>query len=243
MKWLTFDNLTVHKFQIRGSPPQYLEFPAELHHLAAQIPTPPHFEESGLIPGPSYQWYGRTNDRPLIVEREKEIDDNNQRVFVHTSYLSRQDQLGDWSVLGELSDLPASILVTRPRFILSRTTTPKWVVFRPDPAGWNSVIYNASSEGEAQDLLDFLNRDESNSGCFIGPPEPEGLWSAIRTAKGRDEVLCTYPTRSAALSVACVISSQSPSEILLVKDRSNANPNLYLVSGGQVIQDSSGSPL
>lgn len=240
MEWFTLNEVIAQKFQVRGSPPQYLEFSANLRHLMEQIPNPPNFEESGFISGPSYQWYGRMNDRPLIVECEKDIEDNNQSVFIHTSYLPRQDQLGDWSVLGELSDLPSSICITRPKFILSRSTTPKWVVFRPDPAGWNAVIYNASSRHEAQNLLDFLNKDAFNSCCFIGPPEPEGLWSAIRTVKGREEVLCTYPTRSGALSVACRLSSRMPSEFLVVKDRSNASTTQYLVSGGQIIPDSTG---
>lgn len=116
MEWLTLEEATAQNFRVRGSPPQYLEFPADLKRLPAEIPTAPHFEKSGLIPGPSYQWYGRSGDRLLILECEQEPQGNEGRAFVHTSYLQRQDQLGDWSVLMELSDLPSAICVNEAHF-------------------------------------------------------------------------------------------------------------------------------
>jgi hypothetical protein len=235
MEWLTLENAIAENFRVHGAPPQYLEFPADMKRLFAEIPTAPHFEEPGLIPGPSYQWYGRSGDRPLILECEQEPHDNHGRAFVHTSYLQRQDQMGDWTVLTELSDLPSSICVARPTFILSRSTMPEYVVFRSNPAGWDSVVYNASSRRDAENLLSFLKRDTLNENCFIGQPEPEGLWSAIRTVEGEEEVLCTYPTPSGALSVACRLSDEMPSELLVIKDRSGANPQQYFVSAGRVI--------
>ena len=234
MHWLTLENAITQHFRVHGSPPQYLEFPADVTQLFADIPTTPHFEEPGLIPGPSYQWYGRSGDRPLILECEREPHGNQERAFLHTSYLQRQDQRGDWIVLTELSELPPSICVTRPNFILSRCLTPEWVVFRSNPAGWNSVVYNASSLRDAEKLLEFLKRDSVNNDYFLGHPEPEGLWSAIRTLEGKEEVLCTYPTRSGAISVACHLSDGMPSELLVIKDRSGTNPQEYFVSGGQV---------
>lgn len=239
MEWLTFNEALARKLTIRGSPPQYLEFPADLTGLAVEIPTRPEFQDAGAIAGPSYQWYARVGDRPLIIEREKEIQDKNERIFVHTSYLQCQDRFGDWSVLLELSDLPKSIYTMRPNFVLSRNLTPSWVVFRPNPAGWSSVIYNASSRLDAEELLKFLKKDRFNEGCFIGPPEPEGLWSAIQTDEGHETVLCTYPTRSGALSVACNLSMKTPASLLLVKDRSHANPQQYFISGGRILNSTS----
>ena len=234
MEWLTLEKAIAQNFQVHGSPPQYLEFPADIKKLSAEIPTIARAEEAGLIPGPSYQWYAQCGDRWLILECEQDPQSSSTRAFLHTSYLQRQDQFGDWSVLTELSNLPSAISVTRPTFILSRTTMPEWVVFRPDPAGWNSVVYNASSHRDAENLLAFLKNDTYNNNCFIAQPEREGLWSAIRTVEGEEEVLCTYPTRSGALSVACHFSNEKPSELLVVRDRSSASSQQYFVSGGRV---------
>lgn len=235
MEWLTLEKAIAQNFRVHGSPPQYLEFPADLKRLSAEIPITGHFEEAGLIPGPSYQWYARSGHRSLILECEQDPQADYERIFLHTTYLQCQDDLGDWTVLNELSDMPSSIWVTRPTFILSRSTTPDWMVFRSHPAGWNSVVYNASSHRDAENLLAFLQRDSYNDNCFIGHPEPQGRWCAIRTVEGKEEVLCTYPTSSAALSVACEFSRDTPSELLLVEDRSSANPEQYFVSCGRVI--------
>src|SRR5882724_6841083 len=232
MLWLTQDEVIAQGFQVRGSPtPQVVDFPADLENLSAEIPVPPSFEEQGFIPGPSYQWYGRIGNRCVILEREKEeLPRVGKRVVVYTSYLEQQDKSGDWTVLFDLSALPSAIFVTRPNFIMSRVVNPEDVVFRPNPSGWNAAVYNASSRSEAEELLKFLKQDRSNGDCFIGPPEPQGLWSAVQEDEGQGRVLCTYPVPSAAISFACDISSRTPSGRLIVKDNSNANATIPCVT-------------
>lgn len=239
MEWLTLEQAVDQKFQVYGSPePQCLELPADLGALPVEIPLPGHFVEMGICPAPSHQWYGRIGGRPIIVEREKETVDGRERVFIYTSYLPTQDEHGDWIVLQELSELPASIFLIRPSFIQSRTLKPHFVVNRPDPAGWNSVVYNASSRSEAENLLEFLKRDAFNQECFVAAPEPVGLWSAIRTEDGRETILCTYSNRSGAISLGCSLSKRPGSGVLVVKDRSNKSPEQYLISGGRVVASS-----
>jgi len=235
MDWIKFEELEEEKFEVRGSPPQYLEFPCDVTGLAAEIPTEAHFEKEGFIQGPTLHWYARAAGRPLIIEHEDSSRREIQRVFIHTSYLPIQDRSGDWTVLLDLLELPKSIPVMHPTFILSRTTHPKNVVYRPQAAGWNSVIYYASSLTEAEQLLAFLTRDSFNEACFIGPPEPEGLWSATRNEDSQEKILCTYLTRNAALSFACTLSLQDSSKPLLVKDRSHNSSDQYFVSGGKVV--------
>lgn len=236
MLWLKRDDANAQNFQVRGSPtPQEIEFPAYCDKLKAQIPLEPYFEQEGFIPGPSYQWYAWIGKRPLILECERRDAGVSHRVFVHTSYLAEQDRRGDWTVLLELSELPDSIHVGRPNFIMSRVREPKHVVFRPDPAGWNQTLYNAGSRGEAEELLEFLRLDQTNATCFIGPPEPLGQWSAIQNVNGHERVLCTYPFRNAAMSFACEFSLRTPSAVLVVKDLSRSDPKQYRVSDGQVV--------
>lgn len=235
MEWFTLGQAISENLRVWGSPPQLLDFPADIGRLSAQIPTSPHFEEVGITPGPVYQWFGRIGGRAFILEKEREPQTKDERVFVHTSYLQSQDERGDWTVLFELSDFPASIHLMRPNFIQSRNLTPAWVLLRPNPAGWNNIVYNAGSRGEAEDFLEFLQRDSFNESCFIDRPEPEGLWSVLRTRNGHEEVLSTYPTCSGALSVACNLSLQFPSETLVVMDRSKTRSMQYFISGGRVI--------
>jgi hypothetical protein len=237
MLWLTRADADAQNFQVRGSPtPQMIEFPADLNKLGTQIPVSPHFEQEGFIPSASYQWYGWINKRPVILEREKDHLGVPERVFLHTSYLENQDQSGDWMVLLDLSELPDSIHIGRPNFIQSRVRTPEHVVFRSEPAGWNAILYNASSHQEAEALLKFLRLDKANDRCFIGPPEPQGSWSAIHEDNGRQRVLCTYPLKSAAISFACRESLRAPSVVLVVKYLSNLNPDRYFVSQGRIIR-------
>lgn len=158
------------KLEVRGAPPQCLEFHADLAELASHIPTPAHFEEMGIVPSPAWQWFARIHDRAIILEQEKEIH-TVERVFVHTSYLSKQDQLGDWASLLDFRALPGAIHVTRPRYILSRCSKPEHIVFRPDEMGDNIPVYNASSRRDAEGLLAFLQQDSFNARCFIGPPD------------------------------------------------------------------------
>ncbi len=236
MKWVTLDEAITQKLQVRGTPvPQEIDLPADIKKLPAEIPIPPHFDKAGFIPSPSCQWYALIGDRFLILECEEEPSVSlGKRVFIHTSYLEYQEKSGDWTVLLDLSGLPSSIHVTRPNFIMSRVVKPQYVVFRPDPAGWNAAVYNATSHHEAEELMKFLNQDKANDSCFIGPPEPEGCWSAIQKDNGQEHVLCTYPTRSTAISVACDISSRRPLATLLVKDRLNTSKEQYVVSQGRV---------
>lgn len=164
----------LQKLEVRGAPPQCLEFHADLAELASHIPTPAHFEELGIVPSPTWQWFARIGDRMIIVEQEKETHTADERVFVHTSYLPNQDELGDWASLLDLRELPRAIHVTRPRYIVSRTLEPEHVVFRPDELGANIPVYNASSRRDAGGLLAFLKQDRFNARCFIGPPSLPG---------------------------------------------------------------------
>jgi len=170
MEWLSLEQALAQGFQVRGDPPQYLELPAELDRLASQIPTPAHFEQIGIAPSPSYQWFARIGERAIIVEREKPAINPEGRVFVYTNYLPKQNELGDWTSLLDLAELPSSIYVTRPRYILSRTLDPEHVLFRPDEMGNNLPVYNAASRHDAEGLLAFLKQDSFNELCFIGPP-------------------------------------------------------------------------
>jgi hypothetical protein len=238
MRWLTLDEAIAQGFQVRGSPlPQVIELAADSEKVAAQIPVPPRHLEMGDIPGPSCQWYGLIGERAVILEGERSkhalVPD---RIFVHTSYLEPQDTLGDWVVMHEFTELPGAICLTRPLHIMSRNRKREHVVYRPDPAGWNANIYDAASRHEAEELLDFLKQDAWNEGCFVGAPEPEGYWSAMRSDGGGQHVLCTYPHRNAALSFACNESSRTPSAVIVVKDRSSATNEQYVVSGGRVIE-------
>jgi len=235
MLWMTQAEAIAQHFQVCGSPvPQEIEFPADLQKLSAQIPVPARFEQQGIVPAPTYQWYGMIGTRPLILGYEKDRPAG-ERVFIYTSYLHQQDQSGDWTVLLELSELPDSIFVMRPNFIMSRVREPKHVVFRPDPAGWNASLYAAASYEDADSLLKFLRQDKANDGCFIGPPEPQGQWATIQKDSEGERVLCNYPMRSTAISFACQVSSCTPSLVLVVKDLSRNSPDQYFVREGRVI--------
>jgi hypothetical protein len=238
MQWLTLEEATNQKLQIRGTPvPQMIELPADLKRLTSEMPIPGRFMAMGDIPSPSYQWYAWIGSRPIILECEASVQaDIPGRVFLHTSYLKQQDRSGDWIVLRELGVLPNSIHIARPNYIMSRTINPAYVVFRPDPAGWNGVVYSAASIHEAEELLEFLKQDKSNENCFIGPPEVDGDWSAIQDDNGGEHILCSYPNRNTALSFACSFSARTPTMTLLVKDRSNMNAEQYFVSQGRVIE-------
>ncbi len=221
-----------------GKPaPQIIEIAADLRRLSNEIPIPGHYLEEGDVPSPSYQWYAWIGHRPIILEREAQLPgDVPGRVFIHTTYLEGQDRLGDWTVLRELAELPRSICITRPSHIMSRIARPDSVLFRPDPAGWDAIVYSAASNREAEECLAFLKRDPWNASCFIGPPEPESNWCAIEADNGRERILCFYPVRNAALMFACRVSSQNPTAIIVVKDRDNLWADQYFVSHGKVVE-------
>jgi hypothetical protein len=67
MEWIKYEELDDQQFQVRGSPPQYVEFPCDVTELTAQIPTKPHFEEEGFIQGPTLLWFATIAGRPLII--------------------------------------------------------------------------------------------------------------------------------------------------------------------------------
>lgn len=91
MEWLTPEQALAQNFKVRGSPtPQYLEFPANVDQLASQIPTPAYFDEIGIVPSPSYQWFARIGERPIIVEQEKEGVIPGGRAFIHTNISRRR---------------------------------------------------------------------------------------------------------------------------------------------------------
>lgn len=237
MHWMTFEEATERRFQVRGTPvPQQIELLADVKELSNEIEVPGRFMEMGDIPGPSFQWYAWIGDRPIILEREAKVGEGiPERVFIHTSYLERQDKFGDWSVLRELTELPISIYVTRPSHIVSRSANHDYIVFRPDSSGWNALVYSAASLREAEELLEFLKQDQWNESCFIGSSERDGIWSAIRNHDGEEQILCTYPQRNTALNFACRVSLQLGQGVITVKERSSVSKDQYVVSEGRVI--------
>ncbi len=147
--------------------------------LARQIPMQPRvISPSAGPPTEMYQWYGRIKARGFCLEVST-LGCVGNSADMSTHFRPRQDVEGDWTVLLDLAALPKAIQPTRPIAIESREAAPDFVVYRPDPRGWNDIVYAGRSRGDAEGLLLFLKQDPWNSKCFIDAPEPVGEWTVF----------------------------------------------------------------
>jgi hypothetical protein len=235
MNWLTFEEIQAMFRGLVRRPAQMVTLFAEVSSLTSDIPVQSKQEPPGKGPPTAIRrWFGKIGDRLFEIQADASGILNPSAVVVYTFFLPAQDIQGDWSVLVDLKPLPRSIHVARPLFIESRCTTPQFVVYRPDPQGWSTPIYNAASSTDAEHLLAFMNLDGWNEGCFIDDPEPPGKWATIQ---GDEVILGTGSDLNSALRFACDLSSRNPSRSFQVKDISERNDEVYVVCDGRVLRN------
>jgi hypothetical protein len=237
MEWFTYaDGLRIAPSLVGTCAPQIISVMADVSALTKDIPTQPELIPSDNgPPGPTQQWCGRIDDRLITIECEANNSVEERGILIRTGFLKRQDELGDWSAILDLQELPTSIHITRPLFIESRNVGPDCAVYRAHTQGWNTLLYRAASRTEAEDLLTFLRQDRWNEGCFIGEPEPPGKWATIQ---GDEVILGGGSELNSALRFACEWSLRYAPVVLLVKDVSGINNDVHVVSQGRVLQPS-----
>jgi hypothetical protein len=239
VEWFTYHDMSIIvSASLTGKlVPQVISVMADVQALVRDIPTPPETipPEYGP-PGPVQQWSGRVGHRLFTVECEAR-DSPHESVLIRTGFLQTQDELGDWVALLELQQLPTSVFITRPLFVESRNVHPKCVVYRPDARGWNTAVYKAASETEAEKLLAFMKQDAWNEKCFVGEPPPPGKWVIVQ---GERVLVGKGSELNEALMFACEWSLRYGSTELLVKDSTGTSKEVYVVSQGRVLQPPEG---
>jgi hypothetical protein len=234
MRWLTRDQLQ-ELYRHSPVPTQAISLASDVAALCNDIPVPP--EAVGPSDGPASplnRWYGSIDRRPLVVDAEVTPQPGQTSVLIHTPYAVEQIRSDDWAVLLELRALPKSIFVSRPLFIESRNEPPICVVYRPDPQGWNSALYKAASQEDADRLLKFLRTDDWNESCFVGKQVP-GKWVSCQ---GQQVIYGIGSELNVALQFACYWSLRYAPATILVKDISGASSVVYAVSQGRVLGES-----
>jgi hypothetical protein len=240
MKWLTQDDIARLPKAI-DSPIQTISVVANLTRLSTEIPLLPQLvtEDEGL-PSATQRWCCQIEGRFVCIEQELCPNPRaTDQVAIYTPFLHSNEGSGDWKVLLELEKLPESIIVTRPLFVESRTTSPCCVIYRPDSRGWSDSVYRSSSYLEANEFLSYLKKDTWNDLCYIGEPSPLGEWSIIVLELDQQRVLGAYPEKNVALRVACEMSlRQEIGQPISVKDLSGLHPTeTYKISLGRVMRD------
>lgn len=235
MDWINRDELpTLVRCGENAITPQMIILCADTSQLVVDIPVQPTIiSPDNGPPVAVWQWYARLADRLIVIESAADAPFQQSAINIYTHFLQRQDTCGDWSVLIDLQPLPASIYVARPLFIESRAISPQFVVYRPDPQGWNTAVYKATSRADAEALVDFIMADRWNEACFIGEPEPAGKWAIAH----KDEIILgTGSGLNWALKSACEMSQKNPSVMYRVVDISKTSSDVYRVYKGNVVK-------
>lgn len=233
MQWLTYSEArdVAQVLGFNQSEPQIVTLFAYSDRLISEIPTRPVLIPAGNVPPSAiHQWFARIGDRLLIVECEAN-DPPHDSVMIRTGYLRNQDDLGDWVVLEDVQALPLPIYARRPLFIESRNTQSPRVVYRPDPQGWNTAVYRAGSQAEADSLLAFMMQDAWNVGCYVGGPSLQGQWVVVQ---GKEELRGTSSEMNEALRFACEWSLRYGTNVL-VKDASGKSKEVFVIRQGRVL--------
>jgi hypothetical protein len=232
MRWLTREQAQ-EACATNRSEPQLISVAADVAELWGEIPVVPDLIGSDQgAPSPVNRWYGCIGNRVFSVEAQAHPRLDHSSVALYTPFLEQQSTFGDWAVLLELRPLPKPIHVSRPLFIESRNQHPTRVVYRPDPQGWNSVLYKAASKDDADRLMSFLSTDAWNQSCFVGDPEPAGEWVVCQGEEVIGRGGCEF---NQTLRVACKWSLRYPRTKVVVKDISGLNSAVFRIEQGRVL--------
>lgn len=234
MEWIEWEKARALGEALPDNPAiQEVLLEANAQALRNEIPTEPHLiPTSDGPPQPLHRWYGTIDDRIFSLECAQNDSEAESAVLIFTPFLSRQDQLGDWSILEELRVLPPSVRVLFPIHIASRTVNPSHVVFRPTGKGWNKPVYSAASLHEAEQLTRFLRNDSQVEEYVIGPPHPQGDWRLIQ---GEEIKLGCDSSLSGTLEFACDWSNRYAARTFVVRDVSGSCKDVFHVRDGRVI--------
>ena len=156
-------------------------------------------------PVPCERWYGIHDDLLFFITYYHTGEDDLTTISTRNVAVPQEKYL--WSILKELSDLPAPIL-RRVSWIRGHRCGASKSIFFKDRHGVVTEVYRAASWQEAQDLLNFLHTLGSDYNYFIDDSENIDLdWIIARSRPGDPaRIVGRYPLRSSAERVARLMS-------------------------------------
>ena len=213
----------------RRDPPQRISLFANTLKLQEDMAPYPFIMDGDNVLT-SILWYGKIGSRGFSLECVVNSPAWQRMATIYT-YFSDVPGIEDWRMVLEFYRLPTSVYSTRPYFIDSRSRSLDYVVFRPDPRGWDTPIYRAASAQEAENFLSFLNTDNWNDGCFIGQEEG-GAWGVFVMNGSVERQIAGYPSLSETLGWACGIS-RTDLEITVRKAHDTNSKKRYRITDGR----------
>jgi len=182
------------------------------------------------FPSSVRRWYGQIDDRQFVIDVYYDAFPNLCQVRIPYSDVCEYA----WQTLLDLQLLPCSIQASQSVGISNDSGLRIRTVFRRDDRGFDSPIYNGTSETDAQTLIRFLRSQNSAIGYSLGEPEPDVNWVVIEFVGHSRIHRARYHCRTSALGVGCEMSRGSENEFVVHSESPDRDPRRFWIRNGGV---------
>ena len=231
--WLTQDAFEQHTPRLQASEIQQIVFDLDCAEVSNRIREPSCSESDiGCV---VQRWFGKFFDVYFVFE----IYDSSEQLggeiagLVHTPFADSHPGRYDWQIIREFEELLTCIGAKTIRWVDSKNRSPECMVSRDDSRGFESPVYDASSEHDAAELVSYLSDTRPDDRYVIVPPETQCDWLVYRLSRSGTKVQAAkYPQRLMALQYALAKSLEEENLFLVQSQQRDVDQRNYEVKNG-----------